>query len=104
MLKHDEFNRYIELYSEYVDRSVNLHNYHRLFVKNKSLESGEKLREQLREMSKLCEELKRKCLASYRENRENVKLKKQQDKEAALAYKLANPKKSGPKGPWKHKK
>jgi hypothetical protein len=104
MLKHDEFNRYMELYSEYVERSVNLHNYHYLFVKNKSHEAGEKVREQLREMSNLCDEIKRKCLAAQRENKENVKLKKQLAKDEAIAYKLANPKKSGPKGPWKHKK
>jgi hypothetical protein len=104
MSKHDEFNRYMELYSEYIERSVNLHNYHYLFVKNKSLEAGENVREQLRKMSKLCDEIKRKCLAAQREHKENVKLKKQLDNEAAIAYKLANPKKSGPKGPWKHKK
>jgi len=95
MLKHDEFNRYMELYSEYVERSVNLHNYHYLFVKNKSHEAGEKVREQLREMSNLCDEIKRKCLSSYRENKENVKLQKKLDKEEAIAYKKANPLKRG---------
>ena len=104
MSKHDNFNKYMEIYSEYVDLSVTLHNYHQQFVKNKTFQPGERVREQLRGMSKLCIELKRACLAASKENKINLTLQKQLDKEAAIAYKLANPKKSGPKGPWKHKK
>jgi hypothetical protein len=46
-------------------------------------------------MSNLCDEIKRKCLSSYRENKENVKLQKKLDKEEAIAYKKANPLKRG---------
>jgi len=104
MLKYDDFNKYMKVYSEYVELSIALHNYHQQFVKNRRFEPGERVREQLRDMSKLCLELKRACLAASKESKINLTLQKQMDKEAALAYKLANPKKTGPKGPWKHKK
>ena len=102
MLKHDDFNRYIELYSEYVSRSVDLHNYHQLFVRNKSFESSERVREQFREMADLCITLKRACLAASKECVINAKIQKQLDKEAAIAYKKANPLKRG--RPKKEKK
>jgi Sec-independent protein translocase protein TatA len=84
-------DRYKELYSKYVDHSVNLHNYHLIFVKHMGYDTGLYLRKSLRNMITLLKEMQKTCREAYAENKQNLKDQKKAEKE----YKKANPKRPG---------
>jgi hypothetical protein len=77
----EKLEKYKELYSEYVRYSVNLHNYHQVFIENLGLESGRKFRVNAELMSNICRQLKKASSEAHRENRENTKERRAKFKE-----------------------
>lgn len=73
MAKHEKLNQYKELYSKYVELSVNLHNYHLTFIRNPSFEGGLRERKQLRNMILVTREMLRLSRAVFEEHKANLK-------------------------------
>ena len=89
-MSEEHMTRYRELYSEYIERAVNLHNYHQVFITHVGYDSGLAVIKNLRAMVKLEKDLIRTCRKAYREHKQNVKDMKQREKEEYLAWKKAN--------------
>ena len=77
-----ELDRYKQLYSEYIDHAVTVHNYHRVFANNVGLESGRILRTSLYAMVRLEKAMAKASQLAYKEHRENIKEKRAKLKEA----------------------
>jgi len=86
-------DRYKELYSEYIERAVNLHNYHKSFISVASYDIGLQVRKQLRAMVSLEKEMLKISRLAYQERLRLVREQRREEK----AYKKANPQKRGPK-------
>jgi len=69
----EKLEAYKELYSKYVEYSLNLHNYHYQFIQTNGLDSGKQIRVSLEFMYNLCKEMKKANMEAYKENRENTK-------------------------------
>jgi hypothetical protein len=66
---------YKKLYSKYIELAVNLHNYHRVFITRTGLDTGMRLRRQIRDMRKIEKtmiEVSRKAYAQVRETRKEM--------------------------------
>lgn len=99
IMSTEKKDKYKNLYSKYVDHSVNLHNYHLTFVRFMGYDTGLAIRKNVRSMIKLLKEMQRTCREAYYENKQNLKDQKKAEKQAEIDYKKANPKKAGrPKG------
>jgi hypothetical protein len=86
----EKMDRYRELYSKYIEHSVNLHNYHRVFIKHVGYDTGLAIRKNIRSMIEIEKELKNLCREAYFENKQNVKIAKQAEKARLLAEAKAN--------------
>lgn len=71
-------DRYKELYSKYVELSVNLHNYHVDFFKRKLKKSADSIRDNLTEMREISMEMKKLILSVRREHVKNWRIKIQE--------------------------
>jgi hypothetical protein len=99
----ENLERYKQLYSEYIDHSVTLHNYQQAFLTTLGQVPRRNIGKAVSKMGKLCREMRKLSILVHRDHIENKKELKEIS-EAEAAYRRAHPKKSGPKGPWKHKK
>jgi hypothetical protein len=91
--------RYLDLYSKYVEHAVNLHNYHRVFAVTKGYDTGLGVRKSLRAMMKLERELLLASRAVSQEHLAKFRAEKLKAKEEKLAWKKANTRPVGrPKG------
>jgi len=57
MSSNQNFKRYLELYSKYIEARVHVHNYHIRFTEYIGLESYYRLREHIRELPALEKEM-----------------------------------------------
>lgn len=97
-MSNNAIQEYKDLYSQYVDLAVNLHNYHLQFMKHFSLEAGVGLRKTLKSMMKLEKKLIKANSNAYAEDKQNKKYNKiRQREEFALQKKLNPPKRGRPK-------
>jgi hypothetical protein len=99
----ENLERYKQLYSEYIELSIELHNYQQAFFVTLGQTPRVHVVKAWYKMGKICKEMKKLSLLVHRDNIENKKELKA-IAEAEAAHRRANTKKSGPKGPWKHKK
>lgn len=93
-MSNEKMQKYKDLYSQYIDYAVKLHNYHQVFMNHIGLESGKAVRTSLRNMARLERELQKASLEAYKEHRQNVKDQASQ-RRAERAWRKANPKKMG---------
>jgi hypothetical protein len=99
----ENLERYKQLYSEYIELSIELHNYQQAFLATLGQVPREKVGSAWYRMGKLCKEMKKLARLVHRDHLAN-RIELKAIAEAEAAYRKANPKKPGPKGPWKHKK
>lgn len=88
-MSNEKFEEYLELYSKYVDLTVKLHNYHYTYIKHRGFETSIRLRTTIRNIHKLTREMRKVCLASYKEHRINEKQRVKQERLDKRAKKLA---------------
>lgn len=69
----DYLEQYQKLYSEYIDRAVALHNYHRVFITHTGLDTSIRLRSQIRAMRKIEKEMLNLSKLVYKQVREKRK-------------------------------
>jgi len=81
IMSTEKKDKYKELYSKYVDHSVNLHNYHLVFVKHMGYDTGLALRKNIRNMVTLLKEMQKTCRDAYAENKQNLRVQKKVEKE-----------------------
>jgi hypothetical protein len=94
----EKLEKYKELYSEYIKYSVNLHNYHQVFIEHLGLESGRNFRVNTELMINICKELKKASSEAYKENRENTKERRTKFKEMRANAKSRVMPRGKPKG------
>jgi hypothetical protein len=98
-MSNDLLQKYLDLYSKYIEHAVNLHNYHHVFAVTKGYDTGLGVRKSLRAMMKLERELLLACRDVSQEHTKNFRANKLKEKEEKLAWKKANTKPVGrPKG------
>lgn len=88
-MSDDRLKEYLELYSKYVDLSVKLHNYHYDYVKYRGFDTSTRLRSVMRKIAVLQKHMRKACLASYREHRQNHRQKMNEQRLEQQARKLA---------------
>jgi hypothetical protein len=90
---------YLDLYSKYIERAVNLHNYHRQFIVKGAYDAGLGVRKNLRAMRALEKEMILACRAAWLEAKETEEGRIRSEKARLLAEKKANKRPVGrPKG------
>lgn len=98
-MSNEQYEAYKALYSEYIERSIELHNYHQAFMKTKGYRTIKQLKNSIKKIMILEKKLARAGLLAYKECLVNYKINKQRQKEELKAWKAANKGKPGrPKG------
>jgi hypothetical protein len=88
MLNNKNFQRYLELYSKYVEERVHVHNYHIRFTEYIGLESYYRLREHVRALPALEKEMIKVAKLAVLEQREIAKAEKANRKQVRQKKKL----------------
>jgi hypothetical protein len=88
MLNNQNFKRYLELYSKYVESRVHMHNYHIQFSDYLGMESYYRLREHVRALPALEKEMLKVAKLAVLEQQEIAKAEKKEQKQARQKKKL----------------
>lgn len=94
MSKNNELEKFKELYTQYLDQMVIVHNQSRYFIKTAARDPGFLIRRALRDMIRLQRQMKSVSAAAYKEGQKLYQERLAQQR-IELAHKKANPGKPG---------
>jgi len=97
IMLNEKIEKYKQLQSELITHYVNVHNYHSAFIENLAKRPGLQLRESLRKIMLLSQQLRLLCAEIYKEN--NLLLKEERKK---VKTGFAKEKRAGPGRPRIH--